>query len=207
MKTFPFFHQVTAAGLLPTGAASASGSPLSSSNPTNVENAGQVILNSVDLSMLNRVMERSDNQNLLSFPPGNSGGPAFNRSGECVGIAFQSLKSDDVENIGYVIPTPVIYHFLTDFERNGQYTGFPALGIQWQRMESPALRQSLGLKKGQKGVLIRRLEPTSFAYSVLKEVSYKIGNQLLRSSYAELSVSVLWLFSCLLASGLHIFVV
>ncbi|GAQ91114.1 HrtA/DegP protease [Klebsormidium nitens] len=100
---------------------------------------------------------------------GNSGGPAFNSRGECVGIAFQSLKSEDAENIGYVIPTPVINHFLTDFERNGQYTGFPALGIAWQRMESPALRQSLGLRNDQKGVLIRRLEPTSFAYNVLKE--------------------------------------
>jgi hypothetical protein len=122
----------------------------------------------------------------LKHSPGNSGGPAFNRSGECVGIAFQSLKSDDVENIGYVIPTPVIYHFLTDFERNSQYTGFPALGIQWQRMESPALRQSLGLKKGQKGVLIRRLEPTSFAYSVLKEVSDEIPQGLLSFFVCEM---------------------
>ena len=28
---------------------------------------------------------------------GNSGGPAFNGRGECVGVAFQSLKSDDAE--------------------------------------------------------------------------------------------------------------
>lgn len=32
---------------------------------------------------------------------GNSGGPAFNDKGKCVGIgAFQSLKHEDVENIG-----------------------------------------------------------------------------------------------------------
>lgn len=43
------------------------------------------------------------------------GGPVFNEVGECVGIAFQSLSSSDAENIGYVIPTPVIQHFLTDF--------------------------------------------------------------------------------------------
>jgi hypothetical protein len=40
-----------------------------------------------------------------------------------VGIAFQALKQDDAENIGYIIPTPVINHFLTDYERNGSYTG------------------------------------------------------------------------------------
>lgn len=54
---------------------------------------------------------------------GNSGGPAFNDKGNCVGIAFQSLKHEDVENIGYVIPTPVITHFIKDYEKNGAYTG------------------------------------------------------------------------------------
>lgn len=54
---------------------------------------------------------------------GNSGGPAFNDKGNCVGIAFQSLKHEDVENIGYVIPTPVIMHFIQDYEKNGGYTG------------------------------------------------------------------------------------
>lgn len=33
---------------------------------------------------------------------GNSGGPALNDDGECVGIAFQSLKHEDAENIGWV---------------------------------------------------------------------------------------------------------
>lgn len=54
---------------------------------------------------------------------GNSGGPAFNDKGNCVGIAFQSLKHEDVENIGYVIPTPVIMHFIQDYTKNGSYTG------------------------------------------------------------------------------------
>lgn len=54
---------------------------------------------------------------------GNSGGPAFNDKGKCVGIAFQSLKHEDAENIGYVIPTPVISHFIHDFEKSGEYTG------------------------------------------------------------------------------------
>lgn len=40
-----------------------------------------------------------------------------------MGIAFQSLKHEDVENIGYVIPTPVIMHFIKDYEKNGAYTG------------------------------------------------------------------------------------
>ena len=60
---------------------------------------------------------------------GNSGGPAINDKGKCVGIAFQSLKHEDVENIGYVIPTPVIMHFIQDYEKNGAYTGVPECSL------------------------------------------------------------------------------
>lgn len=99
---------------------------------------------------------------------GNSGGPAFSDKGKCVGIAFQSLKNEDAENIGYVIPTPVIMHFIQDYEKNGAYTGFPILGIEWQKMENPDLRKSMGMRSDQKGVLIKRVEPTSSESQVLK---------------------------------------
>ncbi|CAK7328962.1 unnamed protein product [Dovyalis caffra] len=99
---------------------------------------------------------------------GNSGGPAFNDKGECVGIAFQSLKHEDAENIGYVIPTPVIKHFIQDYEKNGSYTGFPFLGIEWQKMENPDLRLAMGMKPDQKGVRIRRVDPTALESEVLQ---------------------------------------
>ncbi|GAX82217.1 hypothetical protein CEUSTIGMA_g9645.t1 [Chlamydomonas eustigma] len=99
---------------------------------------------------------------------GNSGGPVFNGSGQCVGIAFQALVGDDVENVGYVIPTPVVHHFLNDYIRTGRFTGFPALGIQWQKMESDALRRSYKMAASQKGILVRNINPTSHAASVLK---------------------------------------
>ncbi|KAL4633935.1 hypothetical protein ACB092_04G159700 [Castanea dentata] len=99
---------------------------------------------------------------------GNSGGPAFNDKGNCVGIAFQSLKHEDVENIGYVIPTPVIKHFIQDYEKNGGYTGFPILGVEWQKMENPDLRMSMGMKPDQKGVRIRRIDPTAPESTVLQ---------------------------------------
>ncbi|KAH0984794.1 hypothetical protein GBA52_011971 [Prunus armeniaca] len=99
---------------------------------------------------------------------GNSGGPAFNDKGKCVGIAFQSLKHEDAENIGYVIPIPVIMHFIEDYEKNGAYTGFPILGIEWQKMENPDLRMSMGMGPDQKGVRIRRIEPTSPESQLLK---------------------------------------
>jgi S1-C subfamily serine protease len=35
---------------------------------------------------------------------GNSGGPVLNEAGECVGVAFQSLKDGDTENCGLCVP-------------------------------------------------------------------------------------------------------
>lgn len=99
---------------------------------------------------------------------GNSGGPAFNDKGRCVGIAFQSLKHEDAENIGYVIPTPVIGHFIQDYEKHSKYTGFPVIGIEWQKMENPDLRKKMGMESHQKGVRIRRIEPTAPESQVLK---------------------------------------
>nr|DAD37921.1 TPA_asm: hypothetical protein HUJ06_008562 [Nelumbo nucifera] len=101
--------------------------------------------------------------------PGNSGGPAFNDQGECIGVAFQVFRSDEAENIGYVIPTTVVSHFLDDYDRNGKYTGFPCLGVLLQKLENPALRSCLKVQYNE-GVLVRRVEPTSDANNVLKKV-------------------------------------
>ncbi|CAN0899072.1 Protease Do-like 2, chloroplastic [Linum grandiflorum] len=100
--------------------------------------------------------------------PGNSGGPAFNDHGECIGVAFQVYRSEEAENIGYVIPTTVVSHFLNDYERNQKYTGFPSLGVLLQKLENPALRECLKVPSSE-GVLVRRVEPTSDANRVLKE--------------------------------------
>ncbi|XP_034919444.1 protease Do-like 2, chloroplastic isoform X3 [Populus alba] len=100
--------------------------------------------------------------------PGNSGGPAFSDQGECIGVAFQVYRSEEVENIGYVIPTTVVSHFLNDYERNGRYTGFPSLGVLLQKLENPALRACLKVNSNE-GVLVRRVEPISDANRVLKE--------------------------------------
>lgn len=48
-----------------------------------------------------------------------------------------------------------------DRRRNGQFTGFPVLGVKWQRMESTGLRSAYGLDPPRKGVLVRSIWPTS----------------------------------------------
>lgn len=73
-----------------------------------------------------------------------------------------------------MIPTPIVHHFLADFARSGGFTGFPALGVQWQRMESDALRAAYGAagalpaRRRRAGVLVRRVNPTSHAAAVLR---------------------------------------
>lgn len=39
--------------------------------------------------------------------------------------------------------------------------GFPILGVEWQKMENPDLRKAMGMKPDQKGVRVRRVEPTA----------------------------------------------
>lgn len=39
--------------------------------------------------------------------------------------------------------------------------GFPILGVEWQKMENPDLRLSMGMGPDDKGVRIRRIEPTA----------------------------------------------
>jgi len=92
---------------------------------------------------------------------GNSGGPAVDSEGRCRGVAFQSLKEESAQNIGYIIPTHVVEHFLVDvFENHAFYCYYPILGVELQCMESPHLRQAKKMEKGQKGVLLQRIEPT-----------------------------------------------
>ena len=99
-----------------------------------------------------------------SINPGSSGGPVV-KDDKLVGVAFQSAESG--ENIGYMVPAPVIKHFLTDIG-DGKYEGTPGLGISWQRMENPDLRLRFGMTEKQTGVLVNRIYPGSPAKGILK---------------------------------------
>jgi S1-C subfamily serine protease len=96
---------------------------------------------------------------------GNSGGPVI-RDEKIVGVAFQAL--DDGQNIGYMIGAPVVRHFLVDME-DGTFDGFPDLGICTQTLESPILREYLGLAKRSKcGVLVGGVVYGGSAWKQLK---------------------------------------
>lgn len=65
------------------------------------------------------------------------------REGRVVGVAFQGW--DSAQNVGYVVPSCVIEHFLQDLRRNGRYTGFPAAGVMYQPLENECMRSKLGV--------------------------------------------------------------
>jgi S1-C subfamily serine protease len=90
---------------------------------------------------------------------GNSGGPVFG-GGAVVGIAFQKLNG--VDNIGEMVPPPIIRTFL-DGVAAGKVPAIPALGVVTQNLENPLLRRKLGVPAGSSGVVITQIEHGSGA--------------------------------------------
>ncbi len=84
--------------------------------------------------------------------PGNSGGPVL-QDGKVIGVAFQGYSGDVAQNVGYMIPTPVIRRFLKDVE-DGQYDRYVDLTLSYHPLHNPAMRQSLGLTDGNSGVFV-----------------------------------------------------
>ncbi len=95
---------------------------------------------------------------------GNSGGPVIS-NGKVVGVAMQS--GFFTENIGYMIPTPIIQHFLKDVE-DGKTEGFGFPGFLVQSMENPAMRRKYSVDDDQTGVLTHKIYPNSPADGIMK---------------------------------------
>ncbi|EXC25314.1 Protease Do-like 10 [Morus notabilis] len=98
--------------------------------------------------------------------PGNSGGPAI-MGNKVVGVAFQNLSG--AENIGYIIPVPVIKHFIDGVEECGKYVGFCSMGLSCQPTENVQLRNYFRMRDDMAGVLVSKINPLSDANKVLKK--------------------------------------
>lgn len=95
---------------------------------------------------------------------GNSGGPVFGDN-KVVGIAFQKLTG--VDNIGEMVPPPIIRAFL-DGVVAGKRSEIPALGITTQNLENPLLRRRLGLADHEHGVAVLHVDYGGSADGVLE---------------------------------------
>ncbi len=86
-----------------------------------------------------------------SINPGNSGGPVI-QNGKVVGVAFQGLRM--AENIGYMIPTTVIRHFLVDID-DGKYDGFGSLGVlMYPGLHSASYKDYLQVPPQEEGIIV-----------------------------------------------------
>ncbi|MCE9609530.1 MAG: trypsin-like peptidase domain-containing protein [Chthoniobacter sp.] len=88
--------------------------------------------------------------------PGNSGGPVM-QDGKVVGVAFQGFSGDVAQNVGYMIPTPVIQHFLDDI-KDGHYDRYMDLSIGIANTLNPAMRKALGLTDDDRGVIVSSVQ-------------------------------------------------
>ncbi|HLL25812.1 MAG TPA: S1C family serine protease, partial [Kofleriaceae bacterium] len=95
---------------------------------------------------------------------GNSGGPVFG-NGKVVGIAFQKLTG--VDNIGEMVPPPLIRAFLDGVE-HGKRPEIPAFGITTQNLENPLLRKQLGLNPSERGVVVLHVDYSGSADGILQ---------------------------------------
>ena len=97
--------------------------------------------------------------------PGNSGGPVL-QDNKVVGVAFQTQFF--AQNIGYMIPIPVVNHFLKDIE-DGTYNGYPMLGVITGTLENDTLREWLKVPEGETGVVILKALPDSTLDGLVKK--------------------------------------
>jgi len=111
--------------------------------------------------------------------PGNSGGPVL-MDDKIVGVVMQGIPTS--QNIGYMVPVPVIRHFFDDL-KDGTYDGYPSLGVSLQDMENQGSRKYYQMEKDMSGVLINQIIPGSpsdgnlQADDILLSIgNYKVGN-------------------------------
>jgi len=96
--------------------------------------------------------------------PGNSGGPAL-IDGKIVGVVMQGITFS--QNIGYLVPSIMIKHFLEDF-KDKKLDGVPQMHLFISKLENPATKRYYGLSNEQTGILVTKVMPLGNSAGVLK---------------------------------------
>ena len=114
--------------------------------------------------------------------PGNSGGPVL-QDGKVVGVAFQGYSGEVAQNVGFMIPIPVIARFLKDLSK-GTYTGYTDLSIAFRPLLSAPSRRVLGLANDDLGVLVTDVQEKGSSHGFLQkgDVLHSIDNHPIASN-------------------------
>ncbi len=120
------------------------------------------------LSITKGILSRIEHQNYVhsshyflagqidaAINPGNSGGPVLVKN-KIVGVVMQTYSSSRSENIGYMVPSLIIKHFLLDIE-DGKYDGFPAIGLATQKLENPDMKRKYGISDTMTGIVVNHV--------------------------------------------------
>ncbi len=99
--------------------------------------------------------------------PGNSGGPVM-QDNRVVGVAFQGFRGDVAQNVGYMIPTPVIRRFLQDVE-DGKYDRYVDIAIRWMALENPTMREYFHRPNDGLGVVVTEVYAEGSSDGVLEK--------------------------------------
>lgn len=86
---------------------------------------------------------------------GNSGGPALDENGRIVGVAFSGYAGS-ADNIGYIIPHPVIRNFLRQYEKDPAVSRVCDYGLGYMLCENPSLRKKYKISQKYSGVLVTK---------------------------------------------------
>ncbi|MDP9292123.1 MAG: PDZ domain-containing protein, partial [Verrucomicrobiota bacterium] len=84
-----------------------------------------------------------------------------------VGVAFQGYSGDVAQNVGYMIPTPVIRRFLKDIE-DGHYDKYMDLSVTTFNLQNPAQRKALGLSDDDRGVVVSSVASAGVSAGIVK---------------------------------------
>jgi serine protease Do len=76
-------------------------------------------------------------QTSAAVNPGNSGGGLFDANGSLVGVVNAKLVGQELEGLGFAIPSNTVKTVVADLIENGYVTGRPQLGITVLEMNDP----------------------------------------------------------------------
>lgn len=112
-------------------------------------------------------------QHNVAINPGNSGGPLVNMNGDIIGINTMKLVSEDIDNMGFSIPSNIVFELIPYLEKGEVFPRLP-LGIGFLQIGG-GNGLSLDIKKTYKipdeinyGLVVRNIEGTSIFINDLK---------------------------------------
>lgn len=84
-------------------------------------------------------------QTNAAINPGNSGGGLFNMAGQLIGVVNAKISDEEVEGIGFPIPSDLMYDIVVDIIKYGYVTGIADHGFSLLDVSSMSMAARYGL--------------------------------------------------------------